>query len=342
MIDFAVIVFVDMRGFTAWATNTEVSAHLEGFVRGFQGLLRAAFPTPKPWFFKGLGDGAMLVRSVAETEAPAAVLEPLVAAIDRVEHDFARYCKDFAIRFGVKADLTLGWGITRGRVHRTTKPADFLGANVNKAARLCDMARPYGIAIDEEDFGALPDQMLRRFGAQTRAAKGIGDIDVLVTAEIARQILPREKLRERPEVHVAGVCIRVTGNAVDLLLARRSNKRSLFPGLLEGCGGQLRLSESFAGGVERHFLTELNVRVKVLTDLYCLYEIRESETPIIPGIRFACLLAGAPPEELTSPHHDEVFWASLQDVEQMAEARFIGGVKAQAVDLAHRYLQARP
>ena len=32
---------------------------------------------------------------------------------------------------------------------------DYIGSNINRASRLCDMARPFGIVIDAEDFSEM-------------------------------------------------------------------------------------------------------------------------------------------------------------------------------------------
>jgi hypothetical protein len=33
---------------------------------------------------------------------------------------------------------------------------DFVGSNLNKSARLCDAARPFGIVLDRDDFATVP------------------------------------------------------------------------------------------------------------------------------------------------------------------------------------------
>src|SRR5882672_2706368 len=57
----AVIIFVDIRGFTRWSSHTEVSRHLGKFLRGFYVTLKEAFPKA---FMKPLGDGAMIVELI--------------------------------------------------------------------------------------------------------------------------------------------------------------------------------------------------------------------------------------------------------------------------------------
>ena len=80
----------------------------------------------------------------------------------------------------------------------------FIGATFNKCARLWDLARPFGIVIERHDFPTLPQNAPYRFVAQIRKLEGIvDDVNVWVTNEIATQFIPREKIREAPEVHIA-------------------------------------------------------------------------------------------------------------------------------------------
>ncbi|MBM4344467.1 MAG: NUDIX domain-containing protein [Deltaproteobacteria bacterium] len=339
---FAMVLFVDIRGFTAFAEKQEVAAGLPAFLADFGRAVERSFPATV-WFNKGLGDGAMLVREVARTDNPASLFDGVAAAIAEVESAFAALCGVFATQMGVKAELHLGWGLTRGHVHKVTVNGhgdDYVGSNVNKAARLCDAARPFGMAVDAEDFDGLPSEVTARFHRQIRPTKGIGDVEVLVTPEIFSQFVPREKLREAPEVHVAGVCVRGEGDQVEVLLAKRSATRSLFPGLVEGCGGQLRPAETFADGVRRHYRAEFGIEVAVDRDCFCLYEIREPGEPLIPGIRFLCTFKRQLREELASPNHSQVWWCSVDELRRMESRGFIAGLREQFLGLIDRW-QAR-
>ncbi|MGB7533284.1 MAG: hypothetical protein WA977_09995 [Halobacteriota archaeon] len=80
------------------------------------------------------------------------------------------------------------------------------------------------------------------FVKEVRKLEGIvDDVNVWVTNEIASQFIPREKVRETPEVHVAGLCIKNENDKITALIARRNKDRALFPGLYEGCGGAARI-----------------------------------------------------------------------------------------------------
>src|SRR5262249_34858177 len=156
---------------------------------------------------KGLGDGAMLVQEIdaaTSAKAYAGLLRQTLATIHATEQDFAALCEEFAQKVGQKTDLRLGWGIVRGPVKKFRD--DYAGPNVNKAARLCDAARPFGIVIDASDFTEKPEVASYKFLRQTRKLTGAGDVEAWVTSEIMSTFVAREKLRQTPEVHIAGTC----------------------------------------------------------------------------------------------------------------------------------------
>ncbi|HEU5156764.1 MAG TPA: NUDIX domain-containing protein [Streptosporangiaceae bacterium] len=309
--------------------------NLRSFVTGFMGILRARFKAPD-FEIRSRGDGALIYSPISDDLARREVTRLLgrtLTAIRQVEADFARHCAEFGRRVGHSADLRLGWGIVRGRA--ISVDDDLAGHNVNRCARLCSEARPYGIVIDRDDFPDLPKDATG-FTEQLRILRGAGEVRVWVTPEIASQFVPRERLRETPEVHVAGTCIAEdTRGDIRLLLARRSARRRLFPGLLEGCGGQLRRSETFTAGVRRHFRQELGLDVEVLEDLHMFYVIREPGEPVIPGLRFLCKRIGT--KEPASANHSELRWFSEDEFRNLPDDDFVGDLKHEVIELLERY-----
>jgi class 3 adenylate cyclase len=337
----ALVIFTDIRGFTSWARDTEVFARLNEFVDKFLALVRKHFPEPA--FIKGLGDGAMIVQEIDEptsAKAYAKLLATTLRTIQATEQDFGTLCETFAQKVGQKTELRLGWGIVRGPVKKF--PNDYVGPNVNKAARLCDVARPFGIVVDASDFTDKPQLGNYRFERQTRKLSGAGEVEVWVTVEIVNKFVAREKLRQAPEVHVAGTCIDTSlKKTVKLLIARRSPTRTLYPNLLEGCGGQLARSETFADGVKRHFRLELGLEVRVLEDIHCFYQIILPDEPLIPGIRFLCELVGEAPEKIESMGHSELRWVSESDFKRIPADQFISGLKDEVLGLLERHKKGR-
>ncbi|MFI0451189.1 NUDIX domain-containing protein [Actinomadura sp. 6N118] len=320
----ALVIFTDVRGFSKWSEANEVFVNLRAFIDGFMAILRGRFKAPG-YEILSRGDGA-LIYSPIDNDLTRIEVSRLLArtltSIRQIEQDFQRHCGEFGRRVGHGADLKLGWGVVRGRVIYVG--SDLAGHNVNKCARLCSEARPYGIVIDRDDF---PDQpKAPAVVPQVRLVRSMGEVRVWVTQEIASQFVPRERLRETPEVHVAGTCfIEDSQGRIRLLVARRGMQRRLFPGLLEGCGGQLRRSETFADGIRRHFRQELGLDVQVLEDLHLFYAIREPGEPLIPGIRFLCKRVSN--REPASANHSELRWISEEEFMDLSDDEFVGNLK---------------
>lgn len=325
----ALVIFVDARGFTSWAQRVDVFAFIDEFGQSLHDLLRDCFPPPAH-FMKGLGDGAMIVREISEVtdiRLLRKLLLDTLKAIDKAERAFSVACRDLSVRYGTQIELALGWGVTKGHVKKIGD--DYIGADLNKCSRLCGIARPSGIVIDREDFPVLPrlpkglDISLYE---QKRKLDGIRHgIDVWVTQAIASQFITRENLRESPEVHVAGICLRRDQGTVSALVARRSASRHLFPDLYEGCGGQLARNEYFTSGVRRHFLLELGVEVDVIEHIHRFYFIQQPSSHRIPGIAFLCEYKAGEPH---SENHSEVRWVSESELREMPDDQFIPGLKS--------------
>ncbi len=151
---------------------------------------------------------------------------------------------------------------------------------------------------------------------------------------MTRHVLREEKV-EKIEVHVAGVCIDLDSNGrVMILVARRLETRELYPGLIEGCGGQLRPDESFVDGLKRHFRDEMDLDVGVIPQYVSFYEILREGEPLIPGIKMLCILKDGVAK---SPNHDWVKLVSREDFEGMPSCSFIPGLKEQTLFLIDQW-----
>ena len=325
----ALIFFVDIRGFTNWAEKGENDVFLDDFIKCWHKILAENFAGST--FNKPLGDGAMIIREIKErttSELLKTLLLDSLKKISKTNKEFDRLCKQFAEEEGTNISLKLGWGITKGPVKKIN--GDYIGANINKCSRYCDIARPFGIVIDAADFQTLPvlpAALAMEFKKQTRLLKGIRDDNaVWVTREIAEQFITREDLREHPEVHVAGICFRKEAKVFSVLLGQRKKSRDLYPGLYEGCGGQLADSEFFYEGVERHFEKEYHITVKVHKEINLLYEIIENNAPKIPGIRFLCEYKSGTPSSLNHiPPTPK--WFTEKEFKALPKELFIHGLK---------------
>ena len=189
----ALIIFVDIRGFTTWSEKVGNSAFLDVFVEHWYKILGKNFF--KSSLIKHLGDGAMIIQEITE-KTTAKLLKSLIAEtmkkINTCSEEFSRLCKKFSEEEGTKIPLILGWGVAKGPIKRIN--GDYIGADINKCARYCDIARPFGIVIDADDFQrlpALPKNPAMDFSKQTRLLMGIQEeAEVWVTKEIAQQFIP--------------------------------------------------------------------------------------------------------------------------------------------------------
>lgn len=152
----AVIVFVDVRGFTSWAEQVDVFPYLNIFSAEFYKILKDVFNDYK---IKTLGDGALLIKELLELEDSNSkflqnLIKEIIKKVNRVENKFQKMCSELSKRYGSSIPLSLGWGVVKGWIKRIN--GDFIGAEINKCSRLCNIARPKGIVIDKDDFPIIP------------------------------------------------------------------------------------------------------------------------------------------------------------------------------------------
>lgn len=337
----AIIIFMDIRGFTKWAEGIEAFQNITKFINKFYAIIEQHLDDGST-HLKKLGDGAMLVKLVEKDLSEDVVqnmLSDILKRVNNIEVAFDELCMQFLHLYGYRTALRLGWGIVRGVVKCLND--DFIGANINKASRLCSIARPFGIVIERDDFPILPKNVPYSFVPKVRKLEGItDDVNVWTTREIATRFIPREKLRESPEVHVAGLCIRHDHRKNDIfaLIAKRNEERKFFPGLYEGCGGQLAYSESFSDGVKRHYKLEMGIDVDVLDSIHKFYEIKEPNEPFIQGIKFLCVYIEGNAE---SNNHSEVKWVSEQELREIPSTSFIKDLKEEFVAFIERYKKTK-
>lgn len=336
----AIVTFVDIRGFTRWSEGTEAFQYIDSFISKFYNIITEAFPGDA--FTKQLGDGAMIVKEIEGDLSETQLTDILKIELDKiecVEKEFQKLCDNFAGSHGYRTELKLGWGIVRGVVKYLKENNDYIGGNINKSARLCGVARPFGIVIEGDDFPNLPENVPYNFSKQIRKLEGIiDDVNVWVTTEISNQLVPREKLRESPEVHVAGLCIKADGNGIKALIAKRNPNRKLFPSLYEGCGGQLKYSESFEDGVKRHYFREMNINVQLDNEIHSFYEITAPNEPLIPGILFLCEYMDGTPK---SNNHSEIRWISVDELKAISSSEFIPGLRDNFIKFIDKFIKSR-
>lgn len=343
----AIVLFVDVRGFTRWSQDVDCFQHIKEFAHEFYEIIYKNF-SGEDTYIKKSGDGVMIVKEINKDidqlrninkeinddvvkKLLKTLLEENLEKIDKVNRGFEKLCKYFSDLSGYKTELYLGWGITRGIVQKIyDNNIDYLSPNINKSSRLCNIARPFGIVIEKDDFPELPERFRYDFLIQTKLEGIIDNVDVWITKEIATEFIPREKIRERPEVHVAGICIKIDNKTIKMLIAKRNINRELYPGLYEGCGGQLAYSEYFTDGIKRHFKFEMNIDVEILENIHKFYKIEMPNQPLIPGIRYICIYKGGFPE---SKNHSEIKWVNEEELDNISSEEFIPYLKDEIMEL---------
>lgn len=137
----------------------------------------------------------------------------------------------------------------------------------------------------------------------------------------------REEKQHTIEVHVAGICFRETESGIDVLIAKRSKLKELYPEKWECGGGQVRSGENFEEAIKRKMQGELGVNIERVI-VFGIYEINTPNLPQkkIPGIKFVCFFSsyvnGREPQ-IDSREFSEWRW---QSINELSELDFIPGV----------------
>ena len=113
--------FIDLSGFTAY-TDANGDDEAVKVLSGFRGAVRDIASRRAVRIAKWLGDGAMLVAVEAE---------PGIEAVIDIERRIEEICSPLPLRAGLAGGPVLLF-----------EGDDYIGAAVNLASRLCDMAQP--------------------------------------------------------------------------------------------------------------------------------------------------------------------------------------------------------
>jgi class 3 adenylate cyclase len=131
--DVVTIAFVDLEGYTAFASRVD-DDEVRELIRGFHGLVRDQVGRHGGFEVKQMGDGFMLAfSSPARAVACAAGIQRAAAA---------RGSDGLATAIEVSAGLNSGAAIREGD--------DFFGHTVNVASRIADRARGGQVLVSEE------------------------------------------------------------------------------------------------------------------------------------------------------------------------------------------------
>lgn len=140
--------FVDICSFSAFTAEAGPPAAFEA-LRQFRSLVRVVASTRGVRIANWLGDGAMLVG--VDAGAVAATIVELVARSDR----------------DLRAGLTQGFALL-------FEGDDLIGAPVNLASRLCEVAQPGQVLVPESVTSSIPDWVLYNTVGNMEL-RGLGD-----------------------------------------------------------------------------------------------------------------------------------------------------------------------
>jgi class 3 adenylate cyclase len=206
----AVIIFLDIRGFSSFAKIAESSDAAEFLKSAYIRILDDFMPDAD--FFKLTGDGMLAIFRFERDSLEEVVRHAVDVSIKLVEV-FPDICQDDPmVNFPVPGEL--GVGLARGAVtclRSGDKVLDYSGRPLNLASRLMDLARPKGVVFDESfGFALLTPAVQERFVQEMVYIKGIAE-DAPLTAYVLegveipaynRSPLNRfEQFREKPETY---------------------------------------------------------------------------------------------------------------------------------------------
>lgn len=173
----ALVLIYDIRGFTA--ASRRISTHdLGAFATGAHRAILDLFAAHPPTFVKHLGDGHLLLWETSNPPDPS-LLADVVAGAAKARTAFAAYIAGREAA-GEHLPRHVGVGVAFGEVSRAD---DYYGVALNLAARLQNLARPEGLALDRNVFETVAAHDARLRTAFTRAKvrlKGLGSTVVWV------------------------------------------------------------------------------------------------------------------------------------------------------------------
>lgn len=173
----AVILIYDIRGFTA-ASKKIATAELGSFATSAHKTILELFAERPPTFVKNLGDGHLLIWETTD-DPEKELVTFVIAAAKKARAAFPAFVAGQRIE-GVQLPKHVGIGVAVGDVSRSD---DYYGVAVNLAARLQNLARPEGLAMDGTVFGMAGkrDELVRQgFRKQRVSLKGLGSTLVWV------------------------------------------------------------------------------------------------------------------------------------------------------------------
>jgi class 3 adenylate cyclase len=173
--EMVLVVFLDIRGFTRFATTKE-SAETAEFLRHiFLRITEQYYPDHD--YFKPTGDGLLIIENLKRSTVHDAVNTAVAKSLELVA-SFPDLCDDdLMINFATPNDL--GIGLARGVATALVSEGrilDYSGRPLNTASRMLDIARPKGVVFHESlDTRLVASDLMSRFEPDEVYIKGVAD-----------------------------------------------------------------------------------------------------------------------------------------------------------------------
>jgi len=147
------------------------------------------------------------------------------------------------------------------------------------------------IVLSDIIWRSLKADLLLRYQSAEEMQSELANASKIIRE--SKNISRREFYRDEIETHVAGICLREESGTIEVLLARRSPSKQVYPNLWDSGGGAIRSGENFEEAVVRELKQELGIIAKPLLPLRT-YEIQlaHSRQGKIPGLAFVCEVVG--------------------------------------------------
>lgn len=169
-----IVVFVDVRGFSAFSGNHD-SADIALYVRRlFLSLIEEHFPGAD--YHKSTGDGMLIIYPYKEKTLDKIAKQVIQSALGLYVGFAGIASADNMITFDVPQ--ACGIGINRGTVcciESAGETIDYSGHVLNLAARLMDLARPEGIVMHASLGNMIPEEFKDTFQISSVYVRGIAE-----------------------------------------------------------------------------------------------------------------------------------------------------------------------
>lgn len=142
----------------------------------------------------------------------------------------------------------------------------------------------------------------------------------------------REELKKRIEFHVATIIYNYKTDKI--LLAKRSTKKDIKPGLYECGGGVLFETETICKCAERKANEEFKIKVKPIKEINDFYYI---DNYSINGIQLFCITE-EDKYEIDQTQHSEIKWVSVSELSDYDEKTFVSDyLKSSILNFVEKY-----